>query len=120
MQISDNGYVTFGDPVLSNKPQTFPVRTGSHSVQIARMVAPYWSDVDTRCGGDVYYREMKPVYANPELYFNITNDVFKSGVAYNFFPESAVIVTWEGVMCQNGIPCHDQRVSACVRIATDD
>ena len=74
------------------------------------MIAPYWSDIDTRCGGDVWYRTMT-LGQGDDIYLRIIIEVLNSGVVYNFWPTSALIVTWERVACQNNIPCTDQRVS---------
>ena len=73
------------------------------------MVAPYWSDVDTRCGGDIYYRHMKVLPG--DLYDDIKEDVNRTGLGDEFKASSVFIVTWEGVMCTNDVPCTDQRVS---------
>lgn len=115
LQISDNGYITFHVPLLTNIPTTFPIGKGrSHVSQIAKMIAPYWSDIDTRCGGDVWYRT-ETLDASKNLYWRIIIEVANSGAVYNFVPTSALIVTWEGVTCQNDVPCTDQRVSlVCV------
>lgn len=77
---------------------------------MSRMLAVYWSDVDTRCGGDIWYRQVN-LELEDDLYFRIYVEVDNAGVAHGFKPTSAVIITWEGVMCQNGVPCLDQRVS---------
>lgn len=84
--------------------------TGSHSSQMSRMVAPYWSDIDTRCGGDIWYRQVQ-LQVGDNLYSRIYDEVANAGVAHVFRPTSAVIVTWEEVTCQNGISCLDTRVS---------
>ena len=71
------------------------------------MIAPYWSDVDTRCGGDIYYRQVERVRDNG-VFDRIQDDVSRAG--YSLEPTSAVVVTWEGVTSQNAMPCQDQRV----------
>lgn len=74
------------------------------------MIAPYWSDIDTRCGGDIWYRQLL-LQPDDDLSRRITLDVARSGAGANFRPKSAIIVTWEGVTPQNQAPCLDQRVS---------
>ena len=74
------------------------------------MIAPYWSDVDTRCGGDIYYRQVK-LEPGSDLFEKIQRDVSLTGLGADFKPTVAIIVTWEAVMSQNGNPCQDQRVS---------
>ena len=74
------------------------------------MIAPYWSDIDTRCGGDIYYRQVeRDSVRDGGVFDRIREDVSHAG--YSFEPTSAVIVTWEGVTPQNVLPCKDQRVS---------
>lgn len=73
------------------------------------MIAPYWSDIDTRCGGDIFYRQVK-LEPNDKLYGRIRDDVGRTGLASNFEPTSTIIVTWESVTPQNRIPCQDQKV----------
>ena len=109
-QLSDNGYLTFQYPLSSNKPKSFPIKVGMEVAKRARMIAPYWSDVDTRCGGDVYYRQMK-LFPGPDLYNTIQAEVGLTGLGADFKPSSVLIVTWEGVTCTNDVPCTDQRVS---------
>ena len=74
------------------------------------MVAPYWSDIDTRCGGDIYYRQEDLALGHPLIYI-IKHEVNLTGIASDFEAMSAVIVTWEGVMCTSDIGCTDPRVS---------
>lgn len=97
-------------PLTSNKPKPFPIKVGMEIAKRAMMVAPYWSDVDTRCGGDIYYRQMK-VLPGSDLYYDIQEEVALTGLGADFKPSSVFIMTWEGVMCTNDVPCTDQRVS---------
>ena len=80
---------------------------------MSHMVAPYWSDIDTRCGGDIWYRQVQ-LQVDDDLYSTIYDEVDNAGVVYDFKPTSAVIVTWEGVMCQSGASCLDTRVSLSI------
>ena len=58
------------------------------------MIAPYWSDVDIRCAGEIFYRQVK-LEPDNELTLKIQQDVAQSGNA--FTPTSAVVVTWEKI-----------------------
>lgn len=80
---------------------------------MSKMIAPYWSDIDTRCGGDIWYRQVQ-LQVEDDLYYRIYFEVANAGVAHGFEPTLAVIVTWEGVSCQNGVPCLDKRVSLSI------
>ena len=111
LQLSDNGYLTFQYPLLSNKPKPFPIKVGMETAKRAMMIAPYWSDVDTRCGGNIYYRQLK-VFPGSDLYKDLQKEVGYTGLEADFKPSSAMIVTWEGVTTTNDVPCTDQRVSS--------
>lgn len=74
------------------------------------MIAPYWSDIDTRCGGNVWYRQVQ-LEPDHDLSRNIRREVAQSADGHDFTPKSAIIVTWAGVTPQNQVPCQDQRVS---------
>lgn len=67
------------------------------------MIAPYWSDVDTRCGGfhepgHVYYRQLH-VLKGSDLYNIIQKEVSLVGGPGDaaFEPTSVLIVTWKAV-----------------------
>jgi hypothetical protein len=110
LQLSDNGYLTFQYPFASNKPKPFPIKVGMETAKRAMMVAPYWSDVDTRCGGYIWYRQMK-VIPGSDLFTKIKKEVKYTGLGADFEASSVMIVTWEGVTCTNDVICKDQRVS---------
>ena len=107
LQISDNGYVTVNRPLLSTLPKPFPITKGSHISQKSVMIAPYWSDIDTRCGGanpgHIYYRQLSLIPGS-DLSKKIQDDI-EYGDSYE--PTSVVIVTWEAVTPSN---CGDKRV----------
>ena len=67
------------------------------------MIAPYWSDVDTRCDGEIYYRQEEH---SSGLFKKIQHDVALVGTSFK--PKSAVVVTWKGVASR----CGDKRVSS--------
>ncbi|NWV18147.1 TECTA protein, partial [Origma solitaria] len=53
LYVNNNGVVSFGTTVPEFTPQPFPLP--GHRP----FVAPYWADVDTRLGGDVFYRQSR-------------------------------------------------------------
>ena len=59
------------------------------------MIAPYWADVDTRNGGEVFYRQSTSV----ELFQRATNDVKKyfPGQFPSFQASWVFIATWQNV-----------------------
>ncbi|XP_062612220.1 uncharacterized protein LOC134274009 [Saccostrea cucullata] len=48
--VNNNGDVTFETPLRQYTSQPFPIN-GSH-----RIIAPFWTDIDTRYGGKLWYR----------------------------------------------------------------
>ena len=49
--MNTNGVISFLGTMSSFTPSPFPL--GSNK----RLIAPYWADIDTRNGGDIWYRE---------------------------------------------------------------
>jgi hypothetical protein len=49
--VNTNGVISFLGTMSTYTPSPFPLGNNR------RLVAPYWSDIDTRNGGDVWYRE---------------------------------------------------------------
>ena len=54
--VNTNGAVSFGRAINQFTPTCGPMD------DMSRMVAPFWADVDTRRGGDIYYRESNDPY----------------------------------------------------------
>ncbi|XP_068779485.1 sushi, nidogen and EGF-like domain-containing protein 1 [Struthio camelus] len=65
LYVNNNGVVSFGVGVPEFTPHPFPLP--GHRP----FVAPYWADVDTRWGGDVFYRESR----DPELLAQLARDL---------------------------------------------
>ena len=85
--MNNNGYISFGVESLEILPPPFPM------IPLA-LIAPFWADADTRCGGLVYYRETT---ANSIL-AKVANDVQSSlSLLNDFYPSSVVIATWHQV-----------------------
>ncbi|CAG2215760.1 unnamed protein product [Mytilus edulis] len=51
--VNTNGVISFLGPMSTYTPSPFPL--GSNK----RLVAPYWADIDTRNGGDIWYRKQQ-------------------------------------------------------------
>ena len=71
--VNNNGNLTFNGPVSEYTPIPFPASSNP-------MIAPYWGDVDTRCGGcgNVYVSSPNPesvvvTWSNVGYYFQSTN-----------------------------------------------
>jgi len=87
-QVNTNGVISFLVQVSQYTPDTFPL-DGNR-----RLVAPFWADVDTRKGGDVFYRET----TDPNLLQQATNHVTATYVGHqNFRATWLFIATWNEV-----------------------
>ena len=84
-QVNTNGVISFLRQVSQYTPYAFPVGNN------ARLVAPFWADVDTRVAGEVFYRET----FEPVLLQKATDDVKNTYVDHrNFKATWLLIVTW--------------------------
>ena len=97
-QVNNNGDITFNGPLSSYTSSAFPLSG-------VPIIAPYWADVDTRCGGGpVYFRETTDSgirsKAVSEIPYASTN---------GFNPTHVTIVTWPGVGYYS---CHLDKVSS--------
>jgi alpha-tectorin len=82
-----NGILTFNSGVTEYQPNPFPL------LNIIG-VAPYWTDINNRVGGEIYFRE---VISNTVLN-QIGNDIRRAyPVFVNFRPIWAYIVTYDEV-----------------------
>ena len=53
LQISTNGIFSFGQECLQDSPLPFP--SSDATIYFSHLVAPYWSNIDTRLDGHVNY-----------------------------------------------------------------
>lgn len=53
IQVAVNGIISFDNPFSINEPENFPSQNGK--VYYSYLVAPYWSNIDTRLEGTVRY-----------------------------------------------------------------
>lgn len=83
--MNTNGVISFLRDVSQYTPDAFPL--GSNR----RLVAPFWADVDTRVGGQVFYRET----SDPSLLQLATHDVTNTFVDHRTFKATwLLIATW--------------------------
>ncbi|NXX18698.1 SNED1 protein, partial [Podargus strigoides] len=89
LYVNNNGVVSFGTGVPEFTPQPFPL--DGHRP----FVAPYWADVDTREGGDVFYRQSR----DPELLARLARDLVVAVPPGDPLPEPtwAFVATWHRV-----------------------
>lgn len=83
-QVNTNGVISFLISVSQYTPDRFPLRR-------RRLVAPFWADVDTTVGGQVFYRES----TDQSLLKQATADVTKVYVNCKTFRAAWLLVaTW--------------------------
>ena len=101
LQVGDNGFLSFGQGYLFNQPRLFP--SSIDAVRDALMVAPYWSNVDIRQQGRVYYRLIEPGKTTEDLDVALLNFVSgfitakQSGIAANFSATTMLVAQWRDV-----------------------
>ncbi|XP_061173563.1 fibropellin-1-like [Saccostrea echinata] len=87
-KVNNNGDVTFETPLRQYTSQPFPIN-GSH-----RIIAPFWTDIDTRQGGKLWYRTTTDT-AVLERGTTKINSFFPD--ILNFTATWMMIITWEDV-----------------------
>ncbi|XP_074615471.1 protein mesh-like [Acropora palmata] len=88
LHVNENGIIFFGAVSSDKSPSTFPLRDKVYAA------APYWADVFTERGGNIWYR----LTSDNVTMYAITRDIKRAFPRYNEFTSSwAVIVTWDGV-----------------------
>ncbi|XP_042653124.1 sushi, nidogen and EGF-like domain-containing protein 1 [Tyto alba] len=89
LYVNNNGVVSFGTGVPEFTPQPFPLP--GHRP----FVAPYWADVDTRLGGEVFYRQSR----EPELLARLARDLVPAVAPSDPAPRPtwAFVATWHRV-----------------------
>ncbi|XP_065944898.1 sushi, nidogen and EGF-like domain-containing protein 1 isoform X2 [Magallana gigas] len=99
--VNNNGYVTF-DPTLTDyTAQAFPIN-GSH-----KMIAPFWTDIDTDRGGSVWYRTTTDS-SILQKGTSTVRTVFPS--LYNFSATWMMVATWDEVAAYG---CSDNGTIKC-------
>ncbi|XP_035428134.1 sushi, nidogen and EGF-like domain-containing protein 1 [Cygnus atratus] len=89
LYVNNNGVVSFRTGVSEFTPNPFPLP--GHRP----FVAPYWADVDTRLGGDVFYRQTR----SPELLARLTRELAPAVSPPEQVPQPtwAFVATWDRV-----------------------
>ncbi|XP_046863081.1 protein mesh-like isoform X2 [Xenia sp. Carnegie-2017] len=106
--ININGVISFLQEFILYKPDPFPLGNNS------RLIAPFWADVDTRRGGNIYYRESQDL----AILKRASAEVRKYEVSQRrFFAKWVLIATWLKVAPYGG--SSDRNNSFQVILATD-
>ncbi|XP_077984839.1 sushi domain-containing protein 2-like [Glandiceps talaboti] len=90
--VNTNGVISFLRNIWEFTPEPFPLHVDTYG----RLVAPYWADVDTTNGGEVYYREI----TNPDdiLLKRASIDIRRIFPRhYSFTASWILIATWDNV-----------------------
>lgn len=115
-KVNNNGDVTFATPLTEYTSQPFPIN-GSHKI-----IAPFWTDIDTRKGGQLWYRTTTQSSTLQQgsskirvLFPNILN----------FVAYWMMVVTWENVAAfgcdpTSSITCSQVNVLIFIVIASED
>ena len=86
--MNTNGVISFLGTMSTYTPSPFPL--GSNK----RLVAPYWTDIDTNNGGDVWYRES----TNRTLLQRVSQEIRRVfPEQYKFQASWIFIATWDNV-----------------------
>ena len=100
-QIGDNGFISFDRGYLFFDPSRFP--TNNPAVREALMIAPFWSDTDTRLEGEIIYRLIEAGSTTSQSDMSLLN--FVSGFiaakeperAANFSASAMLVAQWNNV-----------------------
>jgi WD40 repeat protein len=87
--VNTNGLISFLSPISEYIPKKFPISTPS--------ISPFWSDVNTNIGGQIYYRESSSSSDLNQAKSDITN-VYSA----SFNPTRLYITTWYQVAAYSG------------------
>ena len=106
MQVNNNGDITFDAPLSQYTSQAFPI-SGSHKI-----IAPFWTDLDTRKGGLLYYRTTTQ---NADLLrgTNKIRSLFPNII--NFSASWMMVVTWDDVAA---FGCSSSDTITCQQVHT--
>ncbi|XP_047233615.1 alpha-tectorin-like isoform X7 [Girardinichthys multiradiatus] len=82
--VNHNGHLTFDAPLGSYVPQQFPMY-GNRDI-----IAPFWTDLDNRGNGNIYYAQ----YTSGSLLQQVTQDINAYFPTLNFHATWIFIATW--------------------------
>ena len=90
-----NGIFSFGEPFVENSPAYFPSLLSS--VYFSYIVAPFWSDIDTRLEGTVQYKTYSSASSDEAVVINSVANFInnESGLIVN--ANWMLVATWSGV-----------------------
>ncbi|XP_067345254.1 alpha-tectorin-like isoform X2 [Channa argus] len=85
--VNNNGHLTFTSPLSTYTPERFPIH-GSRD-----MIAPFWTDLDNRQNGRIYYNQ----YTSGSVLQQATQDINTYFPSINFNANWVFVATWHEV-----------------------
>ena len=96
LQVATNGIISFGAAFYDHEPVAFP--SGFSSVANSFLTAPFWSDVDIRKEGEVFYEvHQSSNTASAELLASVNSAINANTDAINFNGTWMLVAKWENV-----------------------
>lgn len=101
MQVADNGFISFGQGFLFSQPVLLP--STIDAIRNALIVAPYWSDIDVRLQGSIYYRLIeagRTTGASDMALLNFVSGFIaakQTNLAANFSATTMLVAQWKDV-----------------------
>ena len=98
LQVSTNGVVSFGEEFTYPSSVLFPSSTVA-GIHFSYVLAPYWSDIDTRQRGEVWYEThiRNQNSTSDELLNRVSSFVNNQTNASRFEGTSMIVATWDSV-----------------------
>lgn len=87
LQVNQNGHLTFVSPLSTYVPQRFPLR-GTTDI-----IAPFWTDLDNRQIGQIYYDQ----FSSGVVLQQATRDINNYYPSMNFTADWVFVATWHEV-----------------------
>ncbi len=97
LQVGNNGIFSFGEPLLENSPSEFP--TLQASTYYAYIVAPFWSDIDTRLNGSVRWQVYSPDSDDEDVLISRVEEFINIELGQDSITNAnwMLVATWVGV-----------------------
>lgn len=87
LQVNQNGHLTFASPLSTYVPSRFPLR-GTTDI-----IAPFWTDLDNRQIGQIYYDQ----FSSGVVLQQATQDINNYFPSMNFIADWVFVATWHEV-----------------------
>lgn len=102
-QVNNNGDITFATPLQQFTSEPFPIN-GSHKI-----IVPFWTDIDTREGGFLWYRTT----TQRAVLQRGTNTIHSLFPDINFSATIMMVMTWENVAAYH---CSPTTTITCLQV----